>query len=357
VTHPHRLLPTSAGPRLAAALIVGALFTAACSNGGAATDKGPAPRPVHVATLNPVPFGDGVHAVGLLAPKDQARLAFKIGGYVESINVEEGAPVKAGQLLAVLKQTEIAAAVEQARQSAAKTQRDLDRVKALYADGVATLEQYEDLETAHRVAAAALRSAEFNGDHARILAPGDGVVLQKLVDVNELVQSGQPVLVVGKAGRGWVVRVGLADRDRVRVHAGDAADIAFDAWPGRRFSGRVGNVAAAADPGTGTYMIEVAVDPGESGFVQGLVAKVTLAPHDLPSVAALPLQALVEANGSEAGVFVLDPDGAHVHRLTARIGRVSGGQVEVLAGIAPGARVVTDGAAFLENGSPVRVTP
>ena len=344
-------------PPFVVALLAAALLLQGCSNGGAATAEAPPPRPVRIATLQSEPFGDSLHAAGLLAPKDQARLSFKIGGYVETLRVEEGATVRAGQLLAELKQTEVGAAVEQARQNAAKARRDLERVKALYADGVATQEQYEDLGTAERVAAAGLEAATFNAEHARIVAPADGVVLQKLADVNELVQAGQPVLVVGKAGRGWVVRVGLADRDRVRVQPGDAATVAFDAWPGRSFAGRVGNIAAAADAATGTYTVEIPVEPGDVHFVQGLVAKVTLSPHDLPVVPVLPLQALIEANGSEAGVFVLDPDGRHVHRYTARIGRISDGRVEVLSGVQAGAQIVTDGAAFLESGSAVQVTP
>lgn len=326
---------------------------AGCSQGGAAAVV--APRPVHVAALQMAPFGERVHAAGLLAPKDQARLSFKIGGYVASVRVEEGAAIKAGEVLAELKQTEIAAMVEQSRQNAAKAARDLERVKALYADGVATLEQLQDLGTAASVAEAALRSAEFTADHARIVASQAGVVLQKLVDVNELVTAGQPVLVVGAAGRGWVVRVGLADRDRVRVHLGDAATIHFDAWPEREFAGRIGNIAAAADVATGTYTVEIPVDPGSASFVQGLVAKVSLEPRDRPQAAVLPLQALVEANGNEAGVFVLDADGKHVHRATLQIGRLGDGAVEILAGLAPGAVVVTDGAAFLENGSAVEI--
>jgi membrane fusion protein, multidrug efflux system len=339
---------------LFAAIFAGA-GAAACSGHPAGRGATAPPRAVEVAPVGSGSLSDTVRAQGLLTPKDEARLSFKVGGIVESIRVEEGARVVAGQLLAVLKQAEIGAALEQARQSAAKADRDLARGKALYADGVATEERLQDLTTASRVASAALTSVEFNASHARIVAPANGVVLRKLAEANELVQGGQPVLVVGGDGRGWVVRVGLADRDAVRVRVGNHAELKFDAWPARAFQGRVSNVASAADPATGTFTVEVQVDPAGAPFVQGLVAKVALSPPDAAQTPVVPVQALVEANGSEASVFVLDAGRTAVRRTTIRIGRMADGQVEVLDGLAPGTLVVIDGAAFLENGDSVRI--
>jgi membrane fusion protein, multidrug efflux system len=338
-----------------AALALGVAGIAACSHAHDEAAAANPLRPVRVAPVASAALGDTVHAVGLLTPKDEARLSFKVGGVVESIRVEEGAQVKAGELLAVLKQAEIQAGVEQSRQAADKAARDLARGQALYADGVATLEQVQDLATAAHVAAAARRGAEFNAAYTRIVAPAAGVVLRKLAEANELVQAGQPVLVIGGAGRGWIVRVGLADRDAVRVRSGDPARVTFDAWPGREFAGRISNLASSADPATGTFAIEVQVAAADEHFVQGLVAKVTLSPETRHIGNILPVQALVEANGSEASVFVLDAARKAVRRVTIRIGRMSGGDVEVLDGLAPGAEVVIDGAAFLENGEAVRI--
>ena len=313
-------------------------------------------RAVQVSRVQMALLDNTLHAVGLLSPKDETRLSFKVGGLIESIKVEEGQAVKAGQVLAVLKQTEIGASVEQARQATAKAQRDLDRAKALLADGVTTEEQVQDLTTAFNVASAAQSGTEFNAAHTRIAASADGVVLRKLAESNEVVQPGQTVLVLGGANRGWVVRIGLADRDAVRTHLGDAARVEFDAWPGQVFAGRVSNISSAADSGTGTFTVEVQIDSGAARFVQGLVAKVALTPQGSSQVKVIPVQALLEANDKEAGVFVLDEAAHAVHRVSIEIGRMNSGRIEVLSGLDAGAQVVTDGAAFLENGEKVRVT-
>ena len=327
---------------------------AACSRSGAGSEAAPL-RTVQVAPVRTATLDNTFRAVGLLTPKDESRLSFKVAGLVESIRVEEGQAVKAGQVLAVLKQTEIDASLETVRQATEKARRDLDRAKALLADEVATQEQVQDLTTALKVASAAQSSAEFNAVHARIVAPADGVVLRKLAQPDELVQAGQTVVVLGGEGRGWVVRIGVADRDAVRIHLGDAARIEFDAWPGQSFSGRVSNIASAADTATGTFSVELQLRAGGARFVQGLVAKVVLSPQDASPGLVIPVQALVEANDREAGVFVLDPGRGVVRRVSIQIGRMSAGSIEVLGGLEPGALVVTDGAAFLENGEAVRV--
>lgn len=346
-----------ARPATVALLLAGGALLAAC--GGEVAQRSAAEtdvRPVRVAPVEIAPLGGTVRAVGLLAPKDEARLSFKLGGVIDSIRVEEGASVKHGQVLASLKQAEIGSTVEQARQAAAKARRDLERAKSLYADGVATEEQVQDLTTAYEVAAAGLRSAEFNAQYARIEAPADGVVLRKLADANELVAAGQPVLVVGGTERGWIVKTSLADRDVVNLAVGDLAQVTFDAFPGRTFAGRVRNVSSAADPMTGTFPIEVQVDGGDAKFVQGLVAKLGLVPRGAQAASApvVPLQALVEASGGSAVVYVLDPSSGKVKRTAIRTGRIGADRIEVVAGVQPGQQVVVDGAAFLEDGETVR---
>ena len=326
---------------------------AGCGNGeDAATARGAAP--VRVAVVENAPAVESLRAIGVLAPADEIRLAFMTGGVIRTIAVEQGAAVKKGQLLATLADDEVASAVTQASAVAEQAKRDLERGRALLADEVATREQVEDLATAHAVAAAQLRSALFNARHARIEAPADGVVLRKLAEPDEQVAAGQPVLVVGNTSGGWIVRAALSDRDIVRVEAGSAAEVTLDAYPGRRFAAEVIEIAAAADPETGTYEMKVSVDPQGARFVQGLVAKVTIADPDAESVAVVPVTSLLEADGSIATVFVV-AQGSIARKVSVRTGRLLGERIEVVAGLAPGDRVVTEGAAWLDDNDPVRV--
>ena len=116
-------------------IAIAAVLATGCGNGTEpAPNQGAAP--VRVATVENAPAAESLRAIGVLAPADEVRLAFKTGGVIRSIAVEQGAPVKKGQLLALLADDEVAASVAQARAVAEQSSRDLERGKALLADEV-----------------------------------------------------------------------------------------------------------------------------------------------------------------------------------------------------------------------------
>lgn len=341
----------AARPWLAAALL--SLAAAGCGNG--ASPEAPRPVPVRVAPVETAPMDPAIRAVGLLGTADEVKLSFKTGGVVAAVLVEQGAGLHKGQLLATLMQDEVAAAVAQARALAAKADRDLARGRALLADEVATREQLENLMTARDVARAALRAAEFNARFSQIEAPGDGILLRRLAEPGELVAPGQPVLVAGLTGGGWIVRATLADRDIVRIAPGARASITVDAYPGRQFEGTVTEMASAADPRSGTYEVKLAVDPQDARFLSGMVAKVEFDAAAADNVPVVPVSALLEADGSAAVVYVVAPGEDVARRVAVRIGRLIGEHVEVVGGVEPGAQVVVEGAAYLRDGALVRL--
>lgn len=347
-----RLIP------LAAIAVAGALLVGCGRATSPAETPAPAATPVRAVLVESVQIPNDVRAVGVLAPRDEIRLAFKIGGVIDQIAVEAGDRVQQGQLLAVLKRTEVDASVSQAAEAVEKARRDLERARRLQADEVATEEQVQNLTTAYSVARSNLDAVRFNARFARIEAPVDGLVLQRLSEENELVQGGQPVFVLGATGAGWVVRAALADRDAVRVDLGDAARVVFDAFPGREFAGKVTRVASSADPLTGTFEVEIEVAPDGARFARGLVAKIALALGEGEQVVAqtvVPVTAIVEADGHDATVYVLDADAGVARRKQVAVGRIVGDRVIVLAGLDAGEQVITDGAAWLADGKPVRL--
>ncbi|MEO8464757.1 MAG: efflux RND transporter periplasmic adaptor subunit [Gammaproteobacteria bacterium] len=346
----------NSSPIYSALAVLGlSLALTGCAQSGAH----PAAAPTATRSVRAVPVQEGVRgrsirAVGVLEPKDKVTLAFKVGGVVARVAVHEGDAVRRGTVLAELDGTEIGAAVARAAQVEAKATRDRDRTKTLYADDVATLEQLEDTTTALEVARTDLSTARFNARYARIEAPADGFVVHRSADPSALVAAGQPVLVVGSLADGWQVRAAVADRDVVRLAIGDSAQVTFDAFPGQAFAARVLRLAAASDAATGTYDVELAVEPKNAPFVQGLVAKVELAPSAAHTLQlTVPVEALLEADGAHATVFVLESTSAARRRI--EIGELIGNRAEVREGLAAGEQVITEGASWISDGESVTV--
>jgi membrane fusion protein, multidrug efflux system len=320
-----------------------------------ATIEAPGATPVRIAAATVGPAAPSIRTNGLLANKDEIRLAFKVGGVIRRLAVSEGEHVRKGQRLAEIEQTEVNAQVEQARQAYEKAQRDAARGERLYEDKVISLEQLQDLRTQAAMTEAGLNSAQFNSNYAAIVAPRDGTVLRRLAEERELVAAGTPVLVVGAQDRGFVVRTGLADREIVQVRLGDSAQVRLDALPDATLSGKVTEVASAADPASGMFRIEVTIDSTDLPLKSGLVAKLTVVPSSASAGSRIyvPIGAIVEGDGRTARVFVLDKDRAR--RRDIEVAFIEGDNVAISSGVAAGEQVITDGAQYLEDGEQVTI--
>ena len=314
---------------------------------------GPAPVAVRTAPVVREKVLRPIRAAGRLGGKQEMALAFRSGGTVDHILVREGQTIRKGQVLATLDTLDADAALVQASAAYEKAERDRARIEHLAGAGAVARVSLQDAETAVELARASLRQAR----HARVVselrAPDDGQVQRRLVEAHEQVAAGTPVLLVRGATRGWVVKLGLSDRDAVQVRLGDAATVRFDAFPDRTFSARVTEIAGGASPQTGTFEVEVAVDPAGANLLSGLVAKVEIAPSAPPEVWAVPVEALVEGSGRTAAVYTVSSEDGCARRVPVTIGFIEGPRVAVLAGLDQVSEVVTDGAPYLRPGIPV----
>jgi RND family efflux transporter MFP subunit len=330
--------------------------SAACDRGVAAMSDTDEPLSVRAFVVLEEAITRPIFATGMVSAKDEVPLSFKIGGVVARVDAAAGARVRAGRTLAALDLREIDAAVMRARSAAEKAERDLERARRLYDDSVFTLAHLQDTETAAQVARADLDAALVNHAFAVIAAPADGVILRRHAEPGEMVGPGSPILVFASDTRGRVLRVGLADRDLVRVRRGDTATVRFPALPGVEFTGRVADISAAAEPGTGTYAVEIAIAGGIE-LASGLIGTAQIIPSDRTTMTMVPIEAVIEADGSRAVVFTLSADGTHAERREITLAFIDGARVAVSHGLEAGVTIVTDGAPYLDHGTRVRVVP
>jgi RND family efflux transporter MFP subunit len=354
-TQKEHVMPSRAVP-VHALLAAGLLLASACSSSRAApADPSSAAVPVRSTPVTRGALPAPVRAAGTVRPKDERMLSFKVGGLVSRVRVNAGDRVRRGQVLAELDATELLAGVRQAREGLAKAERDRDRAGTLAAEEVVPRALAEDAETATRVAHAGAEAAEFNLRRAVLTAPDDGWVEERLAEPGEVVGPGFPVLRVSGGGRGFVVRASLPDREVMGLRLGQRALVAIDARPGSPLHGAVSEIARRASRATGTYDVEIRLDPeGATDLLSGLTAKVEIA-RDLEVPAAVPLGALVEADGAGGAVFAVE--GGKARRVPVRIAYLLGDRA-VLADALPGVSgVVTDGAAKLADGTAVHLVP
>lgn len=311
--------------------------------------------PVKVASVVQQKLSSPIHTSGILSSIAEIRLSFKVSGIIEQIYVDEGQKARKGDLLAVLNQREINAKMIQAQSGFEKAQRDLKRVQILYADSVTTLEQMQDAETAVRVAQANVEIAKFNLQHSKIYAPIDGKILKRFVEENELIAMGNPAFIFGSSGSEWIVRVGITDKDIIRVQKKDSAIIKFDAYPDVQFQAYVSEVAESADRNTGTFELELEIPHSRHRLISGFVAKADIYPSMKQNYHLIPIESLVEAKANYGLVYALRSQTNTAERIPIQIAHVFGDQVAVSSGLEEISHVITDGSAYLTDGSFISV--
>ena len=320
-----------------------------------------------------------------IVPYSQVDLAFKSGGYVESIlqvpgadgrmrNIQEGDRVGRGTVLARVRESDYIASVNVAKAQLAQAQAaleqarlDFERTDALFRTDSVTTPQYDaakarlDSATAGvNSAASGLSQAEIALSDCSLRAPLDGWVIKRNVEVGSLV--GQAVLGFSLAETRLVKAVfGVPDLVVGSLKLGEPQMITTAAATGP-FNGRITAIAPTADPRTRTFSIEVTIPNVRNILRPGMVATLMLpGPREDDSIPVLPLSAVVRAadDPNGFGVFVVEQRGDQffARARTVELGAAYGNVIGLERGLKPGDRVITTGATQVRDGQQVRVLP
>ena len=286
-----------------------------------------------------------MRASGLLAYKRETALGFGAAGEIETMTVDEGDRVRAGQQLATLRKTTAGADASEALLARQTAEQNFERISRLHASGAAS---QVDLDNARL----ALERAR---ERVAIIAPASGVILRRDAERGQMVNAGQPVLWLGEANTGLIVKASLASSEVTRIGLGDLVEVQVR---GRDpLSGKVARIPARTADGSGAFEIEVQIDQ-PAGLRSGEVAEVLIrsavaGSKDTKSF-VVPAISLIDARADQGIVFVVDPEGNAKSR-AVETGGVTDAGVVILKGLAEGDRVITRGAAMVRDGDQVRV--
>lgn len=302
-----------------------------------------------------------------------AHVGPRIAGHITSVKATLGQKVGGGQVLAVIDSVELGqarAAYQQARAREELTRETYEREQRLAADKISSQQEVLSARAAHLEAEAELRRAE---EALRVLgltssqirstsksgatlspvsSPFSGTVVEKDASLGEMVSPEQKLFTVADLSEVWIW-VDVFEKDLGRVHLDDGVSVEVDAYAGETFEGKVTFLGGSVDSGTRTVRARLAIDNHDGRLRPGMFARVRLSdPHAGPAggetlVPVVPESAL-QRQGEEQVVFVQAGE-RQFQRREVRLGKRSGGLVEVLDGLKPGERVAVQGAFLLAS--------
>lgn len=357
----------------------------------------PQPAEVKVAGARPVAAGTAAGAVldatGYVVARRRATVSSKVTAKVEEVLVEEGMAVKEGQVLARLdddiprRQLALAEAeLEAARRSLAETRvrikeagLDLERVRNLEKSGVSAASDLDAAQATYdslnarlaveeqqiQVAERRLALTRQDLEDRTIRAPFDGVAITKDAQPGEMIS---PVSAGGGFTRTGIctvvdmssleIEVDVNEAYINRVEEGQEVRATLDAYPDWRIPARVITTVPAADRQKATVRVRIAFDQLDPRILPEMGIKVSFLDEEIRAVAAersvvlVPEGALRQDGGTDV-VFVLQ--GEAVERRAVQVAGRQGKDVEILAGLDAGEKVVVEGPEELSDGEAVRI--
>ncbi|MBD3167632.1 efflux RND transporter periplasmic adaptor subunit [bacterium] len=307
-------------------------------------------RPVSVIRTEVIERPERLQISGRVTHRSEAMLAFRSGGFVNRIHVEEGDAFKQGDLLASLDTTEVAAGLQDAVAQRRQLERDVKRLRNLHEEDVATLRQLQEAETGLERARAAEQRARFTLEKAKIVAPFDGYIAMVIADEGEMHGEGKPVMRVVDNAPVRRVQVGVPARFSTWITEGRNVAVHMETLE-EPVQGRIIETGAVADPHTGNVLLKLEL-PARKGIFEGVIARVDI-PGPPRKVIPLPAGALAEGDDDRAFVYIVE-DGTALRR-EVRIVEIYDDSVYVRPTLPAKAVVVSKAAGFLRDGETVAI--
>jgi RND family efflux transporter MFP subunit len=323
--------------------------------------------PVRAVAVDRRDLEDHLVLTGTLRPRSQVQVVAEVSARLLRVLKDEGAPVAAGEVLAVLDETDYrlahqraSAALAVAEANRAHAVAEKDRAESLLKTGGITDKDHLAAQVSLQVADAALAQARAETaiagqQHARaqVRAPFAGRLAGRHADPGAMLPSGTPIFtVVDDSVLEFRAAVPSADYARVRV--GAAVDVAVDALAGQAVRGRVARITPLVEERTRAFAVVVEV-PWSAGLVGGMFARATVRVGEIPGALVVPPAALVRdgADPRRAEVFLVEESVAR--RRSVSLGVEGPDAVQVTSGLDAGQTVVVDPPATLGDGAPVEI--
>lgn len=312
---------------------------------------------VEIGRVEVMRLEDDTQAVGTLRSRQGVMLKPEVSGRVARLTFADGQRVRKAQLLVQLDDTLQMAQLKQADAQASIARTNLQRNRELVAQNFISQSAVDQSLANLQVAEAQVALAQAQLSRMQIVAPFDGVVGIRSVNVGDYVKDGADLVNIEDTTQVWV-DFRLPERYLAQLRPGQQVEVALDAMPGRSFRAQIDALDSQLDANGRSLLVRARLANPDGALRTGMFARTRTLLAVRDSALVVPEEALVPQGGKQYLIKVVDgAQGKVSQRLEARIGVRVPGKVEILNGVAEGDVVVTAGQGRLLRGDglPVRV--
>jgi membrane fusion protein (multidrug efflux system) len=322
------------------------------------------PMPVETVTSASVKqenWAPVISAVGSVSAVEGAIVATELGGVVSEIKFENGGVAKKGDVLVKLDASQEEALLRSAEAEAELARTDLERARGLASEKVVSKAELDAAESKFRRMTAVVDQMRSNIRKKTIVAPFDGELGIRQVNVGQMINSGQQVVPLTSLDPVYV-DFALPQHHRSQLSQGLEVRVRSDAFPGRDFKGKVTAINSMVDPVTRNVSVQATLENSDHALHPGMFAKAeVMLPEKRPAL-VIPGSAVSYAPFGDS-VFVIEKkkdektgkESEVIRQQFVRVGEARGDFVSITTGLKAGETVVGTGVFKLRNGMAVAI--
>ena len=271
-------------------------------------------------------------------------------GLLDDLFVKEGDRVKKGQLIAKMKSGDYLYRFNELKAEFVKQRSAYERRKKLFVQGAISAEDLEEYRNRYLTSEARLKQREVEGSQLRVLAPFDGIITTRYAEPGAFVTpttrasstAGSTSTSIVELSQGLEVMAKVPESDVGRIRVNQDANVRVDAFPDKKYSAKVSEIAPRATKTNNVTSFEVTlilINPSEDLRI-GMTVDIEFQIDETSISTLVPTVAIVTEEG-KPGVLIVGQQSQPTFK-EVELGISSGSQTAIIKGIKPGDQVFID---------------
>lgn len=306
---------------------------------------------VKALTVQPQPFEQKIYATGTLLANEEVVLQSEIAGRVVSLNFQEGAPIRQGQLLVKINDADLRADLKKLQLQQELNEKEEARAKRLVDQHLLSQEEYDAAENKVQSVKADIEKVKSDIAKTEIYSPFNGIAGLRAISPGSTIQTTTPIASIQEVNP-MKVDFMVPEKYASAIRVGTPVTFTISGST-KEYSGRVYAIEPKIDPATRTLKVRAQCPNPNRELLPGAFAKIAITLQSLSDAITVPTASIIpQLSGQKVYVY---KNGKAVSRPVVT-GLRSDSTIQITQGLGVGDTLITTGIMQLKEGSPVSVS-
>jgi RND family efflux transporter MFP subunit len=332
-------------------IVTGTLLSSC--NGKKATEMQSGAIPVKVIEITASPYSGQKNYVGTVEELSAIPLSFPVMGTVEQVLVKEGQRVQKGQLLALLNTATAESAYQAATAKLRQAQDAYDRLIKVYQNGSLPEIKFVEVESGLQQAKSTAAITQKNLNDCKLYASGDGIISKRNIEPGANAMPGIPAFELVSV-KTLMIKISVSENEITSIAERQPASITVPALNNASYSGHVAIKGVVTNTISHTYEAKIEIDNSDSQLMPGMICNVILADAKQTTEIIVPNRSIQISPDNKHYVWLAE-DGVAKRRFV-EIGNLASDGIIVTQGLSIGDKLLTEGFLKISEGTKIEVT-